>query len=46
MQNVVVLGYISKHELIPGISRDNYIQAITDLLKGSLLEENLKVFDQ
>jgi len=46
MQNVVVLGYISKHKLIPGISRDNYIQAITDLLKGSLLEENLKVFEQ
>lgn len=46
MQNVVVLGYISKHNLIPGISKENYLQAIKDLLKGSLLEENLKVFEQ
>jgi indolepyruvate ferredoxin oxidoreductase beta subunit len=46
MQNVIVLGYISKHNLIPGISRDNYLQAIKDLLKGDLLEQNLKVFEQ
>ncbi|MBI9032127.1 2-oxoacid:acceptor oxidoreductase family protein [bacterium] len=46
MQNVVVLGYISKHKLIPGISKENYLQAIKDLLKGDLLEENLKVFEQ
>ncbi len=46
MQNVVVLGYIAKHNLIPGISKENYLQAIKDLLKGQLLEDNLKVFDQ
>lgn len=45
MQNVVVLGYIAKHNLIPGISKDNYVQAISDLLKGDLLEENLLVFE-
>lgn len=44
MQNVAVLGYISKHKLIPGIARENYLQAIKDLLKGGVLEANLKVF--
>ncbi len=46
MQNVVVLGYIAKHNLIPGISKDNYLQAIKDLLTGTLLDQNLKVFEQ
>ncbi len=46
MQNVVVLGYIAKHNLIPGITKENYLKAIKDLLKGDLLEENIKVFDQ
>ena len=45
MQNVAVLGHISKHKLIPGIARKNYLQAITDLLKGTVLETNLQVFD-
>ena len=45
MQNVAVLGHISKHKLIPGIARKNYLQAITDLLKGTVLETKLQVVE-
>ncbi len=45
MQNVVILAYLAKHNLIPGISKDNYLDSIKDLLSGSLLDKNIDLFD-
>ena len=46
MQNIVVLGYIAKYELIPGIKTNHYQQAMADLMAGSMLEKNMNLFDQ
>ena len=41
MENMVVLKAISDHNLIPGVTLENYSQALKDLLAGKTLEENL-----
>jgi indolepyruvate ferredoxin oxidoreductase beta subunit len=46
MQNVVVLAHIDKNRLVPGVGTDHYRAAMTDLLRGGLLEKNLALFDQ
>ncbi len=44
MQNVAVLATIHKKSLLPGVKEENYRQALDDLLKGKVLEQNLKLF--
>jgi indolepyruvate ferredoxin oxidoreductase beta subunit len=44
MQNMVVLGEICRRSLIPGIHREHYEKAMTDLMDGSMLEKNMSVF--
>jgi len=44
MQNMVLLGRIARDELIPGIGREHYEKAMDDLMAGSMLEANLRVF--
>ena len=44
MQNMVLLGAIAREELIPGIEREHYEKAMDDLMAGSMLEANLRVF--
>ncbi|MBN1333799.1 MAG: 2-oxoacid:acceptor oxidoreductase family protein [Synergistales bacterium] len=44
MQNMVLLGRITRDELIPGIGKEHYEKAMDDLMAGSMLEANLKVF--
>ena len=44
MQNVVLLGYLCKNNVIAGIERRHYEQALSDLLSGHVLEKNMKVF--
>ena len=46
MQNIVVIGYIAKYELIPGIKTNHYKQAMADLMAGSMLEKNMNLFEQ
>ncbi len=44
MQNIALLAAIHKHELIPGIKEEHYIQAMNDLMTGVMLENNLQLF--
>ncbi|MDJ0621893.1 MAG: 2-oxoacid:acceptor oxidoreductase family protein [Desulfocapsaceae bacterium] len=44
-QNIVVLAHINKLRLLPGVNREHMEKALGDLLAGSLLEKNLKLFD-
>ncbi|MBN2218895.1 MAG: 2-oxoacid:acceptor oxidoreductase family protein [Kosmotogaceae bacterium] len=44
MQNVVLMGTIAHNNLIPGVSVEHYERALSDLLGGELLEENLELF--
>lgn len=44
MQNIVILAHIQRLDLIPGLDAAHYQQALEDLLKGSVLEENLALF--
>jgi len=44
MQNMAVLATIHKNELIPGIQESHYRDAMEDLLQGSVLKQNLKLF--
>ena len=46
MQNIVILSTIHKNELIPGIREMHYREALTDLLQGDALEQNLKLFEE
>jgi indolepyruvate ferredoxin oxidoreductase beta subunit len=45
MQNIVLLANIDKYNLIPGIKKENYLQAMGDLLQGRLLETNIELFE-
>jgi indolepyruvate ferredoxin oxidoreductase beta subunit len=44
MQNIAVLACIGRHGLVPGVHADHYKQAMDDLMTGSLLEKNMKLF--
>ncbi|MGD9310250.1 MAG: 2-oxoacid:acceptor oxidoreductase family protein [Desulfosarcina sp.] len=46
MQNMVVLGKIQRHQLIPAIERDHYRSAMADLMTGSMLTRNMALFSQ
>ena len=45
MQNIVVLAEIDRRGLIPGIDRNNYLQAMADIMTGSMLDKNRTLFD-
>jgi len=46
MQNMVLLGNIQKHHLIPGISREDFEKAMQDLMDGMMLEKNMNIFNE
>jgi len=46
MQNMALLGAVSKHGLIPGLSKQHYDAALEDLLSGDMLKKNRAVFDR
>lgn len=46
MQNVAVLKAIDKQNLIPNIETDHYIEALEDLLHGSMLTKNMALFEK
>jgi len=45
MQNAVVLAHIAQGELIAGISGQHYLQAMEDLMSGSMLAKNKALFE-
>ena len=45
MQNMALLGTIAKHRLVPGVTKENYDQAMEDLLAGDMLSKNRVIFD-
>lgn len=45
MQNMALLGTVARHKLIPGVSNEDYLSALGDLLAGPLLEQNRTVFE-
>jgi len=46
MQNMIVLANIEKNKLIPGIKKAHYYEAMEDLMQGTLLKTNLKLFEE
>jgi len=46
MQNVIVLAHIDKHALIPKVKTEHYLQAMDDLMQASMLEANIKLFEE
>jgi indolepyruvate ferredoxin oxidoreductase beta subunit len=45
MQNMAVLSHINKNTLVPRVQRQHYAEAMTDLMTGTTLETNLRLFD-
>ncbi len=45
MQNMALLGTLSKNGLVPGVSKDHYDAALEDLLAGEMLNKNRAVFN-
>lgn len=46
MQNISVLGAISKNNLLSEVTREHFEKALSDLLDGDLLTKNLEYFRQ
>ena len=44
MQNIVVLAEIARQSLISNVTIEHYQQAMDDLMRGDMLESNLKLF--
>ena len=44
MQNIVLLGNMSRNSLIPEVKNDHYIKAMEDLMEGTMLEKNRDLF--
>jgi indolepyruvate ferredoxin oxidoreductase beta subunit len=45
MQNMALLGIVAKHNLIPGVTKKNYTDALEDLLTGDMFNKNKALFD-
>jgi indolepyruvate ferredoxin oxidoreductase beta subunit len=45
MQNIAVLAHIHKHNLVPLVEKGHFLQAMDDLMTGSMLERNLELFN-
>ena len=44
-QNVVVLAHINRNRLIAKVTGDHYRDAMRDLMSGSMLDENMAIFE-
>jgi indolepyruvate ferredoxin oxidoreductase beta subunit len=45
MQNMALLGTVAKHRHIPGVTKENYNDALEDLMAGEMLRKNRVIFD-
>ena len=43
-QNMLIISYLAKEKIIPGVVQEHYEKAIHDLLGGAVLEKNLELF--
>lgn len=46
MQNIAILANIDKNNLVPHVENHHLIQAMEDLMKESMLEKNMKIFNK
>ena len=46
MQNIAVLADIDHYGLIPHVEKHHLVQAMKDLMQGSMLEKNMAIFKQ
>jgi indolepyruvate ferredoxin oxidoreductase beta subunit len=46
MQNIAILANIDKKRLIPNVERHHLIRATRDLMKGSMLQQNMEIFNK
>jgi indolepyruvate ferredoxin oxidoreductase beta subunit len=46
MQNIFILANICKQELLPGVEKKHYKEAMEDLMEGTMLEKNMAVFNK
>lgn len=46
MQNMIVLANIHRYNLIPGIDKEHFNEAMKDLMQGAMLKTNLKLFEE
>ena len=44
MENILVLSWIYRHRLIPNLEMEHFLQAMEDLLSGTILEANRRLF--
>jgi indolepyruvate ferredoxin oxidoreductase, beta subunit len=45
MQNIALLHCINHQNLLPGVEKKHYKMSMSDLLTGTMLEDNLKLFE-
>jgi indolepyruvate ferredoxin oxidoreductase beta subunit len=45
MQNIAILANINKNRLIPHVEKHHLIQAMRDLMKGSMLKQNMPILN-
>ena len=45
MQNMALLGTIAKYKLVPGVTKENYHDALEDLLASKMLTDNKVLFE-
>jgi hypothetical protein len=46
MQNIVILAGIDRLALVPHLGHDHILRAMDDLLEGTILTENITLFQQ
>jgi len=46
MENIIVLSWIDRNRLIPGLQTEYFLRAMEDLLTGAILEANLRLFHE
>ena len=46
MENIIVLSQIHRHRLIPNLQMKHFLRAMEDLLTGTILEANLRLFHE
>jgi len=46
MQNIAILANIDKNRLIPHVEKHHLIQAMRDLMKGSMLKQNMAILNK
>jgi indolepyruvate ferredoxin oxidoreductase, beta subunit len=44
MENIIVLSWIHRNRLIPDLLEEHFLRAMEDLLTGTILEANLRLF--